>query len=546
MSCDGLFLHQIHKQIKKFLPAKINKIYLVSDTELLLFCRGDHQNFKLLISTHPQYARMNITKRSYPTPEVPANFTMLLRKHLENGIILGFNQCGLDRVFYFDISARNELGDNVVSRLYVELMGKYANVILCDENNKIVDALKRIPPYENSKRTIWPGAMYQSVELQEKKDPRENFEVDMNLPILKQFHGFSPLLSTEVEFRLHHNESFKAIMDEILNSSSMFIHPYKDDFEYNCIPLKHLENTYQEYDIMEGFDVLFYHKEEKDRIRQQTGDLFKFVKQNLNKNHNKLVKLKRTLEDAYDCDKYRIYGELLYAYSHQIERGASKVSLPDFETNELIEIPLDKKFDGKYNAKKMYQKYNKGKNAQSIVAEQIEICEREIAYFEIIEAQLEQASFDDAKEIRQELASKGYLKQINYKIRKKKNPIPSFSTYEVDGVKIHVGKNNIQNDYLTWKQARKEHIWLHTKDIHGSHVVVEDSSPNETVLRAAANLAAYYSKARNSSSVPVNYAPIKSLKKIPNSNLGLVQLSAYKTIYIDPDETLINTYTKLK
>lgn len=547
MSCDGLFLHQIHQQMKKHLPAKINKVYCISDTELLLHCRGNRENFKLLVSTHPQYARMNITTRSYPTPEVPSNFTMLLRKHLENGIILDFHQVGLDRVFYFDVQVRNEIGDLVVSRLYIELMGKYANIILCDEKGKIIDAMKRIPPFENTKRIIVPTAMYTPVEIQDKKDPiTDTIEIDETLPLYKQFHGFSPLLSQEFEYRMHNGEKFEDIMQAILTSDKLYFYTIEKGFEYHCIPLTHLGENPKCYDMMEGFDVLYYSKEEKERIRQQTGDLFRFVNKELTKLKNKLVKLKETLDEAQDCDKYRIYGELLYAYGYQVEKGAKQALLPDFETGEDVKIPLDPKFDARYNAKKMYQKYTKGKNAQTIVAEQIAICENEIAYFELLQTQLELANFDDAKEIRTELANKGYMKALVSKVRKKKPTVPSYITYQVEEALIHVGKNNIQNDYLTWKLAKRDDYWFHTKDMHGSHVIVQCQELNETIIRAAANLAALYSKGRNSSSVPVNYTQVRNLKKVPASALGFVTLGSYKTIYIDPEEDFEKEYLKIK
>ncbi len=543
MALDGLLLHQIYKEMSLDLPAKINKIYCVSDTELLMHLHGNHKSFKMIISTHPTFARMNITNRSYPTPEVPNNFTMLLRKHLENGIILDFHQVGLDRVFYFNIQLYNEFGDKVINRMYIELMGKYANVILCDENGKIIDAMKRIPPYENSKRIIVPSAMYTPVEMQDKKDPYETDVIDDEQPLHKQFHGFSPSLGEEIDYRLHHGETFKDIMKEISESNTMYLY---NNGDYHCIEFKHLDFPYHTYGLSEGFDVIYYAKEERDRIKQQTGDLFKFVRKELTKDRNKLEKLEKTIEDAYDCDKYRIYGDLLYAYGYQVEKGAKVAKLPDFETGEEISIPLDPKYDARYNAKKMYQKYNKSKNAQVIVAEQIELCKAEINYFELLEIQLEQASFDDAKEIRQELANKGYMKKQQTRLRKKKPTEPAFHTYEVDGVRIHVGKNNIQNDYLTWKLARKNHMWFHVKDIHGSHVIVEDENPSENVIRSAANLAAYFSKGRDSSSVPVNYTLVKNLKKVPQSNSGFVTMSTYKTIYIDPDEDAINALTCIK
>lgn len=546
MSIDGLFLHQVHAQMKPYLPCKINKIYLVSDTELLLYCRGNHQNFKLMISTHPQYARMNVTNREYPTPEIPGNFTMLLRKHLEGGYINSFEQEGLDRVFTMTISSYNEIGDRNTYTLYIELMGKYANVILCDETDRIMDALKRIPPYENTKRILQPGARYTPVEKHEKKDPRISFDVDPNLSLVKQFHGVSPMLASEIQFRMANQESFQSIMQEILTSSSMYIHHIGEQIEFHCIPLKHLNVEAKSYPIMEGFDVLFYHKEEKDRIRQQTGDLYKFVRRELTRNKAKLIKLEQTMDDALHCEHYRIQGELLYAYANQVEKGMKSIILPSFENDEPVTILLDPKLDARQNAKKQFQKYNKGKTAQVVVAEQIDKTKQEIEYFEVIEAQLAIAGFQDAKEIRQELATHGYMKQLVSKIRKKKEVIPAYLTFVVEEAKIHVGKNNIQNEYVTWKLAKKHHTWLHAKDLHGSHVVIDALEITEPILRAAANLAAVYSQGRQSSSVPVNYCLVKDIKKIPGSAAGLVSLSSYKTIYIDPNEDAVASYQLIK
>lgn len=546
MGLDGLFLYQINKQIQPFLPCKINKIYLVSDTELLFHCRGNGQNFKLMISTHPLYARMNITNRSYPTPEIPGNFTMLLRKHLEGGYINVFRQEGLDRVFVMEISSYNEIGDRIQYQLYVELMGKYANVILCDEQNKIMDALKRIPLYENTKRIIQPGARYTEVEKHDKKDPRVNVEVDPNMSLVKQFHGFSPLLGIEAEYRLANGQTFQQVMEEILQSETMYLHHLPAMIEYHCIPLTHLKTDAEAIPLMEGFDLLFYHKEERDRIRQQTGDLYKFVRKELSRNRSKVVKLQSTLEEATHSDKWRIYGELLYTYAHTIEKGSKQAILPSFEDDQEVVIPLDPKLDARHNAKKCFQKYTKGRNALEIVSDQIQKTEAEIAYFELIETQLDLADFQAAKEIRQELANKGYLKQLVSKVRKKKETVPAYSTYHIDQATIYVGKNNMQNDYITWKLAKKHHTWFHAKDLHGAHVVVDAEELTEPIIRAAANLAAYYSQGKQSSSVPVNYALVKDLKKIPGSNLGLVALSSYKTIYIDPDEKAIQGYAKEK
>ena len=236
-----------------------------------------------------------------------------------------------------------------------------------------------------------------------------------------------------------------------------------------------------------------------------------------------------------DCEKYREYGDLLFAYMSSIER-AEVVTLPSFETGEDVRIPLDMRFDIKGNANRYYQKYHKSKRAQSILQEQIALCEKEIRYFESMEVQLEQATVQDAMEIREELARQGYVKAARTRIRKKKKQeLPHYETFVFDDVLVYVGKNNLQNDYVTWRLGKKSDTWLHAKDLHGAHVVITCEHPKEEILRNAAMLAAWYSNGRYSSSVPVNYCNIRQLKKIPGNKGSFVSLSSYKTIYIDPE-----------
>lgn len=545
MALDGLVLNQLVKGMENLIPAKINKIQQVSDTEILFTLRSNNQNHKLMISCHSSYNRIHFTKRNYPVPDIPQSFIMVLRKHINGAIIKDMKQLGLDRIVQFTLEARNELGDIHEIIMYVELMGKYANMILVNEENRVIDALKRIPPFENNVRTIHPGAAFIPVIAQaDKQDPYHPTSIDMEESFTKQFHGFSPLLSTEFHYRLRHNQCFNDIMEEINNSQTIYIST-KDDKEYfHVIPLQHLEVNARAYPIFEAMDILYFEKEEKVRIKEQSGDLFKLVRQELKKNRNKLLKLNKTLDDAYDLETYRIYGELLYAYADKYPYKRKDVILPSFETNEDITIPLEEKLDMKQNAKKYYQKYQKAKTAQIEVAKQIELTKENIAYFEIIEAQLEQASFLDAAEIRDELSNRGYMRKKPQSIKRKKKIKPNFMILDINGTFIYIGKNNLQNDYITWKQAKKDHLWFHTKDIHGSHVVVADEHPNDDIIRIAAMFAAYYSKARMSSSVPVNYCMVKQLRKPNQAALGFVTLNNYKTIYIDPDENKINELIK--
>ena len=543
MALDGIVLNQLSKGLKLIIPSKINKIQQVSDTEILFTLRANNQNYKLMISAHSSYNRIHLTKRVYNTPEVPHTFIMVLRKYINGAIIKNLEQLGLDRVLKFTLEARNELGDIHPIYMYVELMGKYANLILVNEENRVIDALKRIPPFENNVRTIHPGSPFLPVNVQaNKRNPYEDSDYQIQDSFTKQFHGFSPLLSEEVHHRLRHNENWTNIMNEMQNSNSLYVYEIKDKQYFHIIELKHLQTKYKSYDLQEGMDQIFFEKEEKVHIKEQSGDLFKLVRQELKKSRNKLLKLNKTLEEAYDLEQYRIYGDLLYAYAYQFSQKQKQVVLPSFETGEDIEILLDEKYDIKQNAKKYYQKYQKSKTAQIEVAKQIEITENSIEYFENLEIQLEQADFQDAEEIREELAEKGYMRKKQQRIRNKKKKKPHFLSLEIEDTKIYIGKNNIQNDYITFKQAHKDHLWFHAKDLHGSHVVVDKEEVNEEIMRICALFAAYYSQGRDSSSVPINYCKIRQLKKPNKANLGYVTLTNYKTIFIDPDKEQILQY----
>lgn len=535
MALDGLLLQQLNKEINQFLPAKLLKIQQISDTELLFQIRTGKGTKRLLISLHSVYNRINLSEESYTTLETPGNFVMLLRKQMDGGIIRSLQQVGLDRILHMVVEARNEMGDIHEKHLYIELMGKYANIVLVNEEGKIIDALKRIPPFENNKRTIHPGASFQLPQPHlGKQNPYAHSAFDVEESFTKQFHGFSPLLSKEMQYRMRQGESFDDVMQMIANSDTLYICDVEDTMYFHCIPLTHFECDVRSYPLMKGMDVLFYQKEEKVRIKQQSGDLFKAVRKELHKNVAKLPKLLQSLAEAMDCEKYREYGDLLFAYMHSIEKQKT-ITLPSFETGKDVVIPIDMRHDLKHNANRYYQKYHKSKRAQSILKEQIHLCQQEIDYFETMELQLEQASLQDAQEIREELSKGGYVKAKKARIRKKKKQeLPHFEIFEFEDTLIYVGKNNLQNDYVTWKLAKKQDTWLHVKDLHGSHVIITSSEPNEELLRNAAMLAAWYSQGRFSSSVPVNYCLVRQLKKIPGNKGSFVSLSNYKTIYIDP------------
>lgn len=543
MALDGILLCKIIPGICEHLPARIQKIYQIASSEVLFQIHGRYGKAQLMISCHSQYNRMLITEKNYPTPDEPSNFVMVLRKYLEGATITGIEQKNLDRWCVMNIRRRNDLGDAETIYLYVELMGKYANVILVSRDNIIIDALKRIPPFENSRRILHPGARFKETPAQDKRNPFEDPHIEEGKSLTQQFSGFSPFLSKEAEYRMSRGQSFSDFMKEIQDSTSIFIAGGSDNPPFHCIDLKSV-GPCTEYPLFEGFDVLYYHKEEKDRIKQISGDIYHVVKRELKHQKLKYPRLLKEYDEAMDCDRWNKYGELLYVYGVGDTKGKTSIELEDYETGSLVAVPLDPRLDGRRNAQKCYQKYSKLKKGQKYLQEQIEICSTEISYFEGLIEQLDLADFDTAEQIRQELVKGGYMdeKRGRRNRRKKKNEEVQPHTVIFNGVQISYGKNNLQNEALTWHRCRKSDIWLHAKDYHGSHVVIHTENPGEETLRFAACLAAYFSKGRNSSSVPVNYCRVSALKKIPGGKPGMVQLGSYKTIYIDPDAAALSAH----
>ena len=548
MALDGLLLHQINQELQGILPCRINKIQNISDVEVLWTLRSAQHTHRLLISLHSTYNRIHLTNARYTTLEMPTNFVMLLRKQLEGGFIRQIQQIGLDRILCIEVEARNELGDLHTHYLYVELMGKYANLILVDERGIISDALKRIPVFENNKRLIHPGARYELPKQDEtKKDPFTCLQqsLDDTRSLSSQLHGCSPLFARELQHRLRQHQSFSAIMEEVKNSHTLYLHRDSEKTQFHCIHLTHLGEPNQQYSLMEGMDVLFYEKEEQVRIKQQSGDIAKVIRRELNKDKNKLPKLLQAFDEAMDCDHYREYGDLLFAYQGQIQKQPMIV-LPSFEREEEIHIPIDMRFDIARNANRYYQKYHKQRRAQTILQQQIDLCKDQIQYFEQLQAQLEIATVPDAIEIREELVRQGYMKpkKAGIQRRNKGKQVPHYTTFEIEGSCVYLGKNNLQNEYITRSLAKKNDLWFHAKGFHGAHVICCNDQPNEQLLRACAMLAAYYSKGRYSSSVPVDYCQVRQLKKVPGSKAGMVTMQSYRTIYIDPDEKQINELLK--
>ena len=529
MAIDGIILSKVKDDLCSHLPIRINKINSTSNTEVVFNVHADKIRTSLVISLHSVYNHISLSNENYSDYEEPSTFVMVLRKHITNGIITSIVQNEYDRYLLLNIRALNELYDEKEYILSVELMGKYANLILIDkETNKIIDALKKIPPYLNNKRTILQGAIFELPESQNKKDPYNDFSIDFEQSLVKQIQGFSKQLEEEVRFKISNNEKYEDIIKQIKESNSLYI---SNNNDYHVIPLTYLNLPYKEVSIQKGFDTLYYKANEKERIKTVTEDIYKFVKRQIKHFDTKVSKLKQSLIDSENLDEDRENGELLFTYSNLETKGLNKIDIEDYGGN-IKTIKLDPKLSIKQNANKYFTAYTKKRKGKVYIEEQLQIANRELEYFNALKEQLDIATYLDALQIKEELIKYGYIRKKTNK--QKKNKKINLYQVEYKGSIITFGKNNTQNDYLSFDFAKPNNMWFHAKDFHGAHLVVNSDNPSEDVLRMCANLAAYFSNGRMSSSVPVNYCLAKNLKKVKGAKAGFVTIRNYKTIYIDP------------
>ncbi|WP_034755781.1 Rqc2 family fibronectin-binding protein [Rossellomorea vietnamensis] len=564
MSFDGLFTRNMTKELNEnLLHGRINKIHQPYKNEIILVIRANGKNHKVLLSAHPSYSRVQLTAENYDNPSVPPMFCMLLRKHLEGSIIEGISQIELDRMIVFEVKGRNEIGDISYKQLIIEIMGRHSNIILVDkERNMILDSIKHISPSMNTHRTVLPGHSYVLPPQQDKIDPLEAETVDvlraldfnsgkLDKQIVKSFAGISPLYAKEVVHRAGIGsgaaiaESFLSLIAHAKNFDIAPTLITADKETFYWMDLQHLGGEKQTFpSLSELLDRFFYQKAARDRVKQQGNDLERFIRNERDKNVNKITKLERTLDDAQQADRYQLLGELLTSNLYAVERGMTEVSVVNYydENGESITIPLNPQKSPSDNAQNYFSRYQKAKNAIKIVHEQIEKAQEEIVYLEQLLQQLESASTKDVEEIREELEEEGYLKVRKQTKKKKANMKPVLEQYtSTDGTQILVGKNNKQNDYLTNRVAGRDEVWLHTKDIPGSHVVIKSSNPTDETIKEAANIAAYFSKARESSSVPVDFTEVKQVKKPKGAKPGFVIYEGQQTVYVTPDLDLVRS-----
>ncbi|MCX8001682.1 MAG: NFACT family protein [Anoxybacillus mongoliensis] len=563
MSFDGVFTYAMTKELQRTLVGgRISKIYQPFPSELVLHIRSHGSNYKLLLSAHPTYARIHLTNETYDNPYEPPMFCMLLRKHIEGGVIEAITQVDFDRIIIIHVKARNELGDVCTKQLIIEIMGRHSNIILVDEQtNTIIDSVKHLSPAVNRYRTVLPGAPYILPPSHDKINPLHATEETVLKKIdflagkladqlVATFMGISPLFAREAVHRagLANRatlpKSFISLMEDVRSEKfTPCIYTSGQKEIFYALPLTHMEDEMKPFaTLSDMLDRFYFGKAERDRVKQQAHDLERFVANEKAKNEKKLAKLQQTLEEAKQAEQYRLYGELLTANLYAVKRGMKEIEVINYydENGATIIIPLDEQKTPSENAQSYFQKYQKAKNSLAIVQEQIERTKEEIVYFDTLLQQLETASPKDIEDIRDELIEQGYLRAKATKQKKQKPRTIELERYiSSDGTEIFVGKNNKQNDYLTNKFASKDDIWLHTKDIPGSHVVIKSKQPSEQTIIEAAHLAAYFSKARHSSSVPVDYTRVRYVKKPSGAKPGFVIYENQQTIYVTPDEELV-------
>lgn len=563
MAFDGIFTRSMIIELReKILNGRIVKISQPYPNEVILTIRCNRKNYPLLLSANPQYARFQVTKIPFTNPKVPTNFTMMLRKHLENAKLIEISQLDNDRVAYFKFSGRNEIGDQVNLVLTVEIMGRYSNVILYNqETMRIIDTIKHVGMDQNRYRTLLPGATYRQPPTQKKVNPFEDdkkmyVKLEKEFPnreilakeLLKYYQGLSKSSSMVLADYLHQSGKIEDNFQEFLTRTASplptkIIGTNKNDFS---IFSNTDENTESYEDLSTLLDDFYQEQATSDRVRQQGSQIIHVVKTNLNKNVKKLKKLNVELENTQRADDYRIKGELLTTYLYQVNRGEKKIVLPNYYDNEkLLEIDLKPQLSPSKNAQRYFKLYQKMKNAVQHLSEQISITKDEISYLENVQTQLDLANPADLPDIQYELIKGGYI-EVKAKKQSKKYKATSSPQEFVssDGIKILVGKNNIQNEKLSLHKAKKTNIWLHAKNIPGSHVIIENDNPSEETIYEAAILAAYFSKFRDSANVPVDYIQVKKLRKPNGSKPGFVVYEGQKTISVTPSIEVVQRLRK--
>lgn len=572
MALDGFVISNIVYELNQtILNAKISKIAQPENDELLFTCKGSNGQFRLAMSASASLPFLYLTGQNKPSPMTAPNFCMVLRKHIANGRIVKIYQPHMERIIHFDIEHLDEMGDLCQKTLIVELMGKHSNIIFCNSDGKIIDSIKHISSMMSSLREVLPGRDYCIPATQDDRlNPLEVTEeafMDMVMKkptsitkaLYSSFTGLSPLLASEIchrssidgdmpvdslddDGKKHLFNNLTWIAEDVKNHTYKpnIIFKGKEPIDFSCVELTQFSDyEAKNFDsISQVLEEYYASKNVYTRIRQKSVDLRKIVSTALDRNRKKYQLQEKQLKDTEKRDKYKVYGELIHTYGYGLEEGAKKLEALNYYTNEMITIPLDSQLDANGNAQKYFDRYNKLKRTYEALTKLTEETKTEIEHLESISTALDIAlTEDDLVQIKEELIEFGYIKRkkTDKKAKIKSKP---FHYRSSDGYDIYVGKNNYQNDELTFKFATGNDWWFHAKGMPGSHVVVKTN--NETDLpnrmfEEAGKLAGYYSSGRDSDKIEIDYLQKKNVKKPNGSAPGFVVYYTNFSLTVHPD-----------
>ena len=571
MALDAVCIKGIAKELSdKIINGRIDKIHQPERDEIVIHIRTYEESFRLVLSAGSAHPRVHFTSHQKKNPITAPMFCMLLRKHLGSGKIIAVEQIGFERILKISIESYDELGDLTVKHIIAEIMGRNSNIILVNDDMRIIDSIKRVDFTVSTVRQILPGLEYvlpPKAERIEFVSVSPDTELDFSVPqkadklLMDTVSGISPLTAREIVYRafgvtdittpemnLNKQSTLKAELVrmalEINNNefSPCFIKDKASGklLDFSAIEIKQYEGLAEVIpasELSEALDEFYYLRDRNERMRQKGADLIKLLSNASERSSKKINILSRTLKDAENKEQYKVKGELITSNLYRIQDGATELIAENYyDDMKEIKISLDPSLSPSQNAQKYFKKYNKAKTAEIEAAKQLQSAKESLEYIESTLAAVENAENEtDLNEIRAELITEGYLKRKLVPKKKKESAPRHFVSS--DGFDIYVGKNNTQNDYVTTKLANSSDLWFHTKNIHGSHVIIKlglDKDVPRRTITEAAQLAAYYSKARESSQVPVDYTVIKNVKKPNGAKPGMVIYDGYNTMYVTP------------
>lgn len=583
MSLDGAFLHIVTNELQPLVGARVDKVYQPSREEIVVSLRTYRDGGKkIVLSANSVSARLNLTEAAFENPQQPPMFCMLLRKHLGGGKLTAIRQDGLERIVSLDFECTNEIGDIVTNTLIAEIMGRHSNIILV-RDGRVIDSIKRITDDISSVRRVLPGIQYEApprqerlclldCEVQQVLDAVEGSPERLCKKLSAVLEGVSPVLTREIAFYCAKNtdiacneltdsgkDRLRFILGRVKAALSggecdftvvSELSGRKKDFCFINIEQYSTAMLITHCDSANGLlDSFFASADRSERTRQRAHDLLKLLMNSYERVSRKLELQKKELAECGEREVFRVCGDLINANIWRLEKGQSKAQLEDFYTGEVREIQLDARLTPAQNAQKYYNEYRKLDTAEKKLTELIAKGQQELLYIDsVFDAASRTDSEADLAEIRRELREQGYLKggiRADERVKKTSEPLHFRST---EGFEILVGRNNKQNDQLTLKTAKAADIWLHTQGIAGSHVIIrtEGRQPGEKTLFEAAQLAAYHSKGRASAQVPVDYTAVKFVKKPAGAKPGMVIFTNNRTLFVAPDEELVNSLKQAK